>query len=265
VIRVLIADDNAVIRHGVAALLEASADDITVVGEASTGREAVERARELRPDVVLLDVRMPVMDGVEAAGRLSGDFKVMMLTYGREEGQVTGAIKAGALGYLVHGRFEAEELERAVRDVAAGRTVVSPAVASIVFGAVRHGAEGLQDGDPYELTARELEVMQLVAKGRSNRQIADELVVSEKTVKNHVHNVYVKLGVQRRAEAIAKWLGTAATILALALMGAGCADEAAPREELSKPAAIERVEGICNAMLRRVEGVGSGAADPDRR
>ena len=196
------------IRHGVAALLESSADDITVVGEASTGREAVDRAKELKPDVVLLDIRMPVMDGVEAAGRLSGEFKVMMLTYGQEEGQVTGAIKAGALGYLVHGRFEADELERAVRDVAAGRTVVSPTVAPIVFDAVRHGGDAeSESGDPYDLTPRELEVMQLVARGRSNRQIADELVVSEKTVKNHVHNVYMKLGVERRAEAIAKWLG----------------------------------------------------------
>lgn len=208
-IRVLIADDNSVIRHGVAALLEASADDVQVVAEASTGKEAIELAGEHSPDVILLDIRMPVMDGVEAARRLSGEYKVMMLSYGREEEQVTGAIKAGARGYLVHGMFEPEELARAVREIAAGGTVVSPGVAPIVFGAVRHGAAGGADGEPdrFELTAREREVMAIVARGRSNREIADELFVSEKTVKNHLHSVYTKLGVERRSEAVAKWLG----------------------------------------------------------
>lgn len=208
-IRVLIADDNSVIRHGVASLLAASADDVEVVGEASTGREAVDLAHELRPDVILLDIRMPVMDGIEAAGRLAGEFRVMMLSYGDEEAQVTGAIQAGARGYLVHGRFEPEELVRGVREVAGGGSFVSPGVAPVVFEALRSaGADrGETPEDPHELTAREREIMGLVAKGRSNREIADDLVVSEKTVKNHLHSVYTKLGVGRRAEAIAKWLG----------------------------------------------------------
>jgi DNA-binding NarL/FixJ family response regulator len=136
-IRVLIADDNAVIRGGVKALLEAEADDIEVVGEAATGKEAIARADELQPDVVLLDIRMPVMDGVEAAGHLSPKHKVMMLTYSDDEPMVVGAIRAGAHGYLVHGRFDPDELARSIRELAAGRQVLSPAVAPIVFGAVR--------------------------------------------------------------------------------------------------------------------------------
>lgn len=209
-IRVLVADDNPVIRRGVASLLEAGASDISVVAEAGSGREAVARARELCPDVVLLDVRMPLMDGIEAAGRLSGEFRVLMLSYAEEEPLVSAAIRAGADGYLVHGRFEPGELEAAVRSLAAGRTVVSPAVAAVVFDALRRG--GVGDGGErcrFDLTRREHEVMTLVSKGRSNREIAAQLVVSEKTVKNHVGQIYAKLGVRRRAEAVAVWLGAA--------------------------------------------------------
>ena len=132
-IRVLIADDNAVIRQGVRALLTSAADDIEVVGEAATGREAIDQAELLQPDVVLLDIRMPVMDGVKAAERLSGQCKVMMLTYSDDEPMVAGAIRAGAHGYLVHGRFEPDELTRAVRDLADGKRIVSPSVAPVIF------------------------------------------------------------------------------------------------------------------------------------
>jgi DNA-binding NarL/FixJ family response regulator len=206
VIRVLIADDNVVVRRGVVSLLESSGG-IEVVGEASTGKQAVELSREVKPDVVLLDVRMPVMDGVAAAARLSEKHKVMMLTYSEEQDVVSGAIRAGAAGYLVHGRFTAEDLERSVKELAAGEKVLSPSVVTAVFEAVRSGGPESEAGSPHHLTEREQEVMNLLAQGLPNRDIAKRLFLSEKTVKNHINRTYAKLGVGTRAEAIATWLG----------------------------------------------------------
>jgi len=208
-LRVVIADDNAIVRKGTVAVLEAADAEITVVAEASNGREAVALAREHRPDVVVLDLQMPIMDGIAAAEALSGEFRVVVLTYSEDEERVTAAIRAGACGYLVHGRFEPEELASSVRRVAQGETVLSPAIAPTVFAALRRGPEADSRGNPHELTAREREVMTLVAEGLSNRNIAERLFVSEKTVKNHVHNTYRKLGVTRRGQAIAHWLGSA--------------------------------------------------------
>lgn len=211
-IKVVLADDNAVIRQGVAAILETE-DDIDIVGQADNGKEAVALARLERPDLVLLDIRMPVMDGVAAAGELSEDFTVLMLSYSEDEHLVTGAIKAGATGYLVHGRFEAGELAQAIRDAVAGETVISPAVASVVFDALRRAPSGpaSEDSDPADavssLTAREREIMSLLAKGHSNQAISEQLFITRKTVKNHLHTVYGKLGVSSRAEATATWLG----------------------------------------------------------
>jgi DNA-binding NarL/FixJ family response regulator len=211
-IKVLIADDNAVIRQGVRALLTSAADDIEVVGEAATGREAIEQAELLQPDVVLLDIRMPVMDGVKAAERLTDRFQVMMLTYSDDEPMVARAIRAGAHGYLVHGRFEPDELTRAVRDLAAGKRIVSPSVAPVIFDLVSRGEASAGGGPRPEsgrdsLTEREREVMGFISRGRSNRDIAEQLVISEKTVKNHIRAIYDKLGVASRAEAMAVWLG----------------------------------------------------------
>jgi DNA-binding NarL/FixJ family response regulator len=211
-IKVLIADDNAVIRQGVRALLTSAADDIEVVGEAATGREAIEQAEQLEPDVILLDIRMPVMDGVKAAERLTDRFQVMMLTYSDDEPMVAGAIRAGAHGYLVHGRFEPDELTRAVRDLAAGKRIVSPSVAPVIFDLVSRGEASAGGGPRPEsgrdsLTEREREVMGFISRGRSNRDIAEQLVISEKTVKNHIRAIYDKLGVASRAEAMAVWLG----------------------------------------------------------
>lgn len=206
-IRVLLVDDNAIVRRGVASLL-AEAGDIEVVGEAADGREALARARDLRPDVVCLDIRMPIMDGVSAAAELSVGTRVLMLTYGEEEHLVTGAMKAGAAGYLVHGRFAPEELEQRIRDVAAGELVLSPAVTPIVFRALRQGGEQAQDAGFDALTEREKDVMALLARGLTNADIARELVVAPKTIKNHLAHIYVKLGAHSRGEAVAAWLGT---------------------------------------------------------
>jgi DNA-binding NarL/FixJ family response regulator len=208
-IRVMIVDDNPVIRRGVAALL-GEADDIRLVGEAADGREAIRVAGEAKPDVVLLDVRMPVMDGVEAAGPLAERARVMMLTYTDEQERVIAAIRAGAAGYLVHGQFGADELATRVRQLAAGETVLSPAIVGTVFEALRKtpGSPDEADG-PASLTEREREIMNLISQGLTNRDIAERFVLSEKTVKNHVNRIYSKLGATNRAQATALWLGTA--------------------------------------------------------
>ena len=209
VTRVLLVDDNAIVRRGVASLLS-EMEDIEVVGEAGDGREAIAKAAEVAPDVVCLDVRMPVMTGVEAAGPLSERARVLMLSYSEDEELVTGAIRNGASGYLVHGRFEPEELAERIHAVARGEMVLSPSITPAVFEALRR-APG-PDNDTQEtglgsLTAREREVLNLLARGRSNRDIGEELFITNKTVKNHLSRIYEKLGVHSRAEAIALWLG----------------------------------------------------------
>lgn len=212
-IRVLVVDDNDVIRSGLLSLL-AGLPDIEVAGEASTGREAIEQADRLSPDVVLLDVRMPVMDGVTAAGPLSQRAKVVMLTYSDEPTTVSGALRAGASGYLVHGQFNADDLARAIRDVAAERHAISDAAVPALLDALRSDGQersdtglGLRAGG-HDLTEREAEVMDAITRGLSNTQIAEELFLAVKTVKNTINRIYVKLGVSARGEAIARWIGT---------------------------------------------------------
>lgn len=211
-ITVLVVDDNDIIRSGLRALL-ATLPDIEVVGEASTGREAIARTDELSPDVVLLDVRMPVMDGVTAAGPLSARTRVLMLTYADDPDVVAGALRAGASGYLVHGTFGPPELASAIREVAHDRTAVAPGVVPALLDALRNEAPapstplGLR-GEDHGLTDREAEVMDAIARGRANPRIAEELFLAEKTVKNTINRIYTKLGVTTRAEAIARWVGT---------------------------------------------------------
>ena len=210
VIRVLLVDDNAIVRRGIASLL-GEADGIEVVGEAGDGREAIAVARETRPDVVCLDVRMPVMDGVAAAKPLSEHAKVLMLSYSEDEPLVTGRDLQRRLRLPRARALRARRSSsRASRRSRAARWSSRPAVTPAVFDALRR-APGPANDEREEglgsLTAREREVLNLLARGLSNRDIAEELVITNKTVKNHLSRIYEKIGVHSRAEAIALWLG----------------------------------------------------------
>jgi len=204
-IRVLVVDDNQVILEGLTALLD-HAEDLEVVGTARNGQLAIEETARLRPDVVLLDVRMPVKDGVTAAAVISEHAKVLMLTYAEDTDVVTAAIRAGADGYLVHGNFDVWELSASIRAVFGGESVLSPAVTGAVMSMVR-GAEATTAPTEaaFGLTPRETQLIELIAAGLPNGAIADKLYVSTKTVKNHINRIYAKLDASNRAEAVATW------------------------------------------------------------
>ncbi|MFJ1592996.1 response regulator [Kitasatospora albolonga] len=260
-LRVVVADDNPVVRAGLGVLLSGRAD-IQVVAEAADGREAYEKTLRHRPDVVLLDVRMPGVDGISALPHLVGIAPVLMLTYSRESEIVHEALRLGAGGYLVHGEFTADQLVQAVRDTRNGRANFTVTAADALLAHMRQGtapprgplpeglgaaltakpaappadpspgqpepSEGLSrlqppvgqssvSGGPgsspnrqqYGLSSREVEVMELIASGMSNQQIAATCFISEKTVKNHINRIFTKLHSASRSEAIAHWLGTA--------------------------------------------------------
>ncbi|MBN6055863.1 response regulator transcription factor [Nonomuraea sp. RK-328] len=199
-IRVLIADDHPVVRQGLRTFLDLQ-DDITVVGEAGDGERAVELAAELVPDVVLLDLRMPVLDGLGALERLAGSpARVLVLTSVSDRSDVAPAMRAGAAGFL-YKDVDPAALAQAVRAVHGGQVLLAPEAAEAVLsaGADAHGGGGVPGPTP--LTEREREVLALIAAGRSNREIARSLAVAEKTVKTHVSNVLMKLGVQDRTQA----------------------------------------------------------------
>lgn len=288
--RVVVADDNPVVRAGLGALLSGR-NDIEVVAEAADGRQAYDMAVQHRPDVVLLDVRMPGVDGISALPHLVQVAPVMMLTYSRESEIVHEALRLGAGGYLVHGEFTADQLVQAVRDTQSGRAHFTATAANALLAHMRQGPgpqgsalpEGLgtalTSGVPYQqpgydgrvsgspvqrdayahlptslpapqqappgprpavpsqglshlqpvmaqssvtgrpgvppdrqqygLSSREVEVMELIASGMSNQQIAATCFISEKTVKNHINRIFTKLHSGSRSEAIARWLGTA--------------------------------------------------------
>lgn len=211
-VRVLLADDNAVLRMGLASLL-GSDERITLVAEAENGAEAVRLAEEHRPDVVVLDVRMPEMDGVSAAARMPGDTRILMLTYSDEPEVISTAMASGAHGYLVHGSHTPDEILNAVVAAARGMSVFGPAASAVLFDPDRlRGLGSEREGDPgsraarFGLTAREVEILDLVADGRTNREIAQACFLAEKTVKNHINRIFAKLAVTTRAEAVSRWL-----------------------------------------------------------
>ncbi len=206
-VTVVIVDDNAVIRMGLRSLLDATAT-IKVLGEAGDGEEALRVVRETVPDVVLLDVRMPRRDGVQVAAEVRAWSKVLMLTYSEAPEVVRAAVEAGAGGYLVHGHFDAHELERTVLGVARGSFVLSsPAATAMRAAWSEPPVESAPERPDANLSPREVEVMELVAAGRTNSEIAQECFLSEKTVKNHINHIFAKLGVRTRAEAVSVWLG----------------------------------------------------------
>jgi NarL family two-component system response regulator LiaR len=198
-IRVLIVDDHGVVREGLRAYLELE-PDITVVGEARDGLEAVRRAAELQPDVVLMDLVMPNMDGVDATTRIKEQqpsVHVIVLTSFLEEDQVVPAIRAGATSYLLKD-VAATDLARAIRGARAGQAQLHPEVARRLMQQV---TTPRKPEAAAQLTDREREVLRLLAEGRSNKEIARALVVSERTVKGHVSNILGKLGLQDRTQA----------------------------------------------------------------
>ncbi|MEV4132335.1 response regulator transcription factor [Dactylosporangium sp. NPDC049742] len=207
-VNVLLADDQALVRAGFSSLLRRTRD-ITVVGEASTGDEAVREARRLRPDVVLMDIRMPGLDGIAATGRIVADrelagTRVVILTTFETDENVFAALRAGASGFLTK-EVEPDELRRAVRVVAAGEALLSPSVTARVIGQFAHrpaGPSGVPDDRLAGLTPREVEVVRLVAAGLSNEEIARELFISPLTAKTHVTRAIAKAGVRDRVQLV---------------------------------------------------------------
>jgi DNA-binding NarL/FixJ family response regulator len=205
-IRVLVADDQRVVREGLGTLL-GLLTGVEVVGTAADGNEAVARALELRPDVVLMDLRMPHCDGVQATRLLrerDASIKVLMLTTYADERSVVEALQAGARGYLTKDSG-AEEIRQALLRVTAGHAAIDPVVQHHLVSAIAAGQQAVADAGPRlpdGLTAREAEVLALIAEGLSNSEIADRLVVSQTTVKSHINHLFAKTGVRDRAQAV---------------------------------------------------------------
>jgi DNA-binding NarL/FixJ family response regulator len=204
-IRVLLVDDDALMRAGLASILS-SDDAVEVVGEASDGRVAVERVTVLRPDVVLMDVRMPEVDGISATREVvavAPDTRVVILTTFEDDEYIFGALTAGASGFLLK-RTTPESLIEAIKAVAAGDSLLSPSVTRRVIDrmAALPSGEALLDRRLDELTARERDVLEQIARGLSNAEIAHVLVIEESTVKTHVKRILMKLGLRDRVQAV---------------------------------------------------------------
>lgn len=204
-IRILLADDHAILRHGLRAMLE-STPEFEVVGEATTGEEAVTRSAELRPDVVLMDIQMPDLNGIEATRRVvenDPNAGVVVLTMFRDDDSVLSAMRAGARGYVVKDAG-GEEVLRVVRAVAKGEAHFGPEIAKRLISFFSAPRPATPSEVFPELTAREHEVLDLIARGLSNTEISRRFFLSPKTVRNHISNIFAKLRVADRAEAIVR-------------------------------------------------------------
>jgi DNA-binding NarL/FixJ family response regulator len=202
-IRVVIADDHSLVRQGLRRYLE-MAGDIEIVGEAATGTEVIAEVERVQPDIVLLDVRMPDMNGLEAAAAISSrfpDIGIVMLTAYDDRQLVVDAVKAGARGYVLKAR-EAEHLTQTVRLVAAGNLVIDPNLVVVLADELSSARE--RDRRAETLTGREIEIIQLLAFGHTNRDIAGKLYISPDTVKTHLEHIYQKLGATDRTAAVAE-------------------------------------------------------------
>ena len=211
-IRVLIADDHPVFLQGLSMVLALNGSEIELVGSAADGEEAVRKAMELRPEVVLLDIRMPGMDGVEAARRMRSEIpgiKIIMLTTFDDRDLITGAMRAGANGYMLKD-MTAPQIVQAIQTVYQGNVLISPQVAEKLCGVEGEDISGTEDALAREelkkLTKREREILMLMADGEENMAIADRLYISERTVRNYVSQIYQKLGVHSRTQAVVRAL-----------------------------------------------------------
>ena len=203
--RVLLADDHALFRHGLKAML-ASISEYEVVGEAATGEEAVEKAAKAQPEIVLMDIQMPQMNGIEATRRIveaNPRTRVVMLTMFGDDDSVFAAMRAGARGYVLKGADE-EEVLKVVGAVAGGEAHFGPEIAERLMSFFSTPKAAPPSEDFPELTPREVEVLDLIAQGRSNTEIARQLYVSPKTVRNHISSIFTKLQVADRAQAIVR-------------------------------------------------------------
>jgi NarL family two-component system response regulator LiaR len=199
-IQIIIADDHSIVRKGIRALL-ATEPDIQVIGEAADGKEAVTMAQQLRPDVILMDLVMPKMDGIAATAQISANqpkSRILVLTSFAADDKVFPAIKAGALGYLLKDSSP-EDLVRSIRQVAQGEPSLEPSIARKVLQEISHPIKTDLTVDP--LSERELVVLRLIAQGRSNREIGEELFITEATVRTHVSNILSKLHLASRTQA----------------------------------------------------------------
>jgi DNA-binding NarL/FixJ family response regulator len=206
-IRALIVDDHPVTREGLRTALELSENVVVVVGEAASGEEAVDRARELSPDVVFMDVRMPGMDGIEATRRIrqaAPETKVILITVDESRGAISDAIKAGVSGYLLKDA-SAEALVDAAKNAVEGNAVIHPQLTKTFIEEVRMADGGGSGGAPgtTPLSKREREILQKVADGSTTKQVASELGISPHTVKTHLERIFEKLGANDRAQAVA--------------------------------------------------------------